>query len=186
MKGSRRFLTSPPRAVSSTKYHSIRFTSTNNASSSTPTNTGQMAAPKTQGRTPYSSLSVASKSNPGSVEHDIFGDRSKRATYPNHKVNQDFSEGGKSVLAIRAFFHPSSPNLSHSDPMTPLRHYQNLMDKGVLREDNHQTRIIQILQDLHDKLVHYTPPEIPLTTESNSLVSNRIVFTFPHSTPGSF
>ena len=57
--------------------------------------------------------------------------------------------------------------------MTPLRHYQKLIDSGVLRGDDHQTRIIQGLQDLHDQLVDYQPPDIQISTPSNSLVCIR-------------
>ncbi|KAJ3516281.1 hypothetical protein NLJ89_g1221 [Agrocybe chaxingu] len=60
---------------------------------------------------------------------------------------------------------------SQHDYLTPMRQYQSLIDKGVLRGDNHQTRIIQKLQDLHDKLVNYTPPVIPDSSDSNSLLS---------------
>ncbi|KAJ7094456.1 ATPase [Mycena belliarum] len=38
--------------------------------------------------------------------------------------------------------------------------YRNLVQSGALRGDAHQTRIIQKLQDLHDKLVGYDPPRI--------------------------
>jgi len=41
----------------------------------------------------------------------------------------------------------------------------------VLRGDDHQTRIIQKLQDLHDELVNYDPPVIPYPSSENSLVS---------------
>jgi protein AFG1 len=40
----------------------------------------------------------------------------------------------------------------------------------VLQGDDHQTRIIQNLQDLHDKLVDYKPPKIPDISRSNSFV----------------
>jgi len=163
----------PPKTLSSTRHRHIRFTTTNSAISSTSTNTGQNTSPKAQGRTAYSSLSVASKTNPGSAEQAIFRDRSKGTIYLNHKVNQDFNRDGTSLWAMGLFFWP---HLSRSDSITPLRHYQNLIDKGVLRGDNRQTCIIQILQDLHDKLVHYKPPEIPSTSESNSLVSNSHCF----------
>jgi hypothetical protein len=101
MKGFWRIPTSkPPRPVSSTRHRYIRFTSTNSAISSTSTNTGRNTSPKAQGRTPYSSLSVASKTNPVSVEQDIFRDRSKGTIHPNHKVNQDFNQDGTSVWAM--------------------------------------------------------------------------------------
>ena len=58
-----------------------------------------------------------------------------------------------------------------TDHMTPLRQYQKLIDSGVLRGDDHQTRIIQKLQDLHDELLNYDPPMIPYSSSENSLVS---------------
>lgn len=55
--------------------------------------------------------------------------------------------------------------------LTPLRQYERLINSGVLRGDEHQTRIIQKLQDLHDKLVDYNPPPVPEEGPANSLVS---------------
>lgn len=76
------------------------------------------------------------------------------------------------------FKQPSTPsnntpnqNSSEDDLLTPLRQYQKLIDTGVLRGDDHQTRIIQKLQDLHDNLLHYNPPHIPRPSQSISLVS---------------
>ncbi|KAJ7686089.1 AFG1-like ATPase-domain-containing protein [Mycena rosella] len=43
----------------------------------------------------------------------------------------------------------------------PLSQYRKLVRSGALQGDDHQTRIIQKLQDLHDKLVGYNPPRIP-------------------------
>lgn len=40
----------------------------------------------------------------------------------------------------------------------------------MLHGDDHQTRIIQKLQDLRDKLVDYKPPKIPDIPRSNTLV----------------
>lgn len=75
------------------------------------------------------------------------------------------------------FKQPSTPsnntpnqNSSEDDLLTPLRQYQKLIDTGVLRGDDHQTRIIQKLQDLHDNLLHYNPPHIPRPSQSISLV----------------
>ena len=63
--------------------------------------------------------------------------------------------------------------------LTPLHQYQKLIDSGALRGDDHQTRIIQKLQDLHDQLVSYEPPQIPESPNSNSLVWH-----FPFSRKG--
>ncbi|KAF9077018.1 ATPase [Rhodocollybia butyracea] len=54
---------------------------------------------------------------------------------------------------------------------TPLDHYQHLVETDSLRGDEHQTRIIQKLQDLHDTLLDYIPPSIPEASASNSLLS---------------
>ncbi|KAG5648836.1 hypothetical protein DXG03_000185 [Asterophora parasitica] len=54
---------------------------------------------------------------------------------------------------------------------TPMGEYEKLIATGVLRGDAHQTRIIQNLQDLHDKLVDYNPPKIPDVSSSTSLLS---------------
>jgi predicted ATPase len=64
------------------------------------------------------------------------------------------------------------------DLLTPLRQYQKLIDTGVLRGDDHQTRIIQKLQDLHDKLLHYDPPHIPRPSHNTSLVCTSTVDMF--------
>jgi peroxisome-assembly ATPase len=66
-----------------------------------------------------------------------------------------------------------------SDPLTPLRQYQKLIESGVLRGDEYQTRIIQKLQELHDKLSKYDPPMIPYSSSENSLVSQFDLFFFP-------
>lgn len=60
------------------------------------------------------------------------------------------------------------------DTNTPLRQYHNLVETGALRGDEHQTRIIQGLQKLHDQLEDYVPPPIPEASTSNSLVSLHV------------
>ena len=62
-------------------------------------------------------------------------------------------------------------NSFRTDHLTPLQQYQKLIDSGVLRGDDHQTRIIQKLQDLHDELLNYDPPMIPYSSSENSFVS---------------
>ncbi|KAK0206917.1 AFG1-like ATPase-domain-containing protein [Desarmillaria ectypa] len=56
------------------------------------------------------------------------------------------------------------------DPPPPLVQYRRLIDTGMLKGDEHQTRIIQKLQKLHDQLVHYTPPPAPDSSASTSLL----------------
>jgi predicted ATPase len=41
---------------------------------------------------------------------------------------------------------------------TPMQEYRKLVEAGGLRLDDHQTRIIQKLQNLHDALAVYAPP----------------------------
>lgn len=53
--------------------------------------------------------------------------------------------------------------------LTPLEQYHRLVASGTLRPDDHQTRIIEKLQRLHDDLEHYEPPPLP-GAESSSLV----------------
>lgn len=67
---------------------------------------------------------------------------------------------------------------------TPLDEYRYLLETGALQGDDHQTRIIQKLQDLHDKLIDYKPPRIPDITRSSSLFS-RMFSTIPASPPES-
>lgn len=52
-----------------------------------------------------------------------------------------------------------------------MRQYKKFINSGVLRGDDHQTRIIQKLQDLHDELLNYDPPIIPYSSSENSIVS---------------
>jgi len=45
-----------------------------------------------------------------------------------------------------------------------------MVETGALRPDDHQTKIIQILQNLYNKLLEYSPPSLPIVTETGSLV----------------
>ncbi|KAG6885600.1 hypothetical protein C0993_012347 [Termitomyces sp. T159_Od127] len=66
----------------------------------------------------------------------------------------------------------SLPTSCSRDPgTTPMGEYQKLIAAGALRGDEHQTRIIQKLQDLHDRLTGYSPPTIPELTQAPSLLS---------------
>ena len=42
----------------------------------------------------------------------------------------------------------------------PMAEYDARVHSGRLREDSHQRSLIQALQDLHDTLVHYSPPKV--------------------------
>jgi len=86
-----------------------------------------------------------------------------------------------STLAVESnnvehsMFGPSSNISGHRPPptesTTPLSEYHKLIESCVLRGDEHQTRIIQKLQDLHDQLMNYNPPSIPDISQPNSLLS---------------
>ncbi|THV08310.1 AFG1-like ATPase [Dendrothele bispora CBS 962.96] len=65
----------------------------------------------------------------------------------------------------------SDRSVSDKEHVQPFQHYQRLLESGTLRGDEHQTRIIQKLQDLHDKLIDYSPPVIADNTPSESLLS---------------
>jgi len=52
-------------------------------------------------------------------------------------------------------------------PDGPMAEYNARVEVGKLRDDEHQRTLIQSLQDLHHRLVNYTPPKvIPPTLES--------------------
>ncbi|GLB34067.1 putative AFG1-like ATPase [Lyophyllum shimeji] len=93
-----------------------------------------------------SSLTVESNSGARNVEHTIFSTPSSNTS--NHQ-----------------------PSPTRIRTTTPMREYRKLVETGVLRGDEHQTRIVQKLEDLHDRLMDYNPPAIPVTTQSSSLLS---------------
>jgi protein AFG1 len=45
-----------------------------------------------------------------------------------------------------------------------------MVEIGTLRPDDHQTKIIQILQDLYNELLEYSPPTLPTVVETKSFV----------------
>lgn len=98
--------------------------------------------PRKRGTALNSSLAVNGNTNPHDVDHSLFSTFGSMSNHP--------------------------PDLSKT---TPLDEYRTLLDTGVLRGDDHQTRIIQKLQDLHDKLLAYNPPKIPDISTHKSLVS---------------
>ncbi|KDQ64431.1 hypothetical protein JAAARDRAFT_28064 [Jaapia argillacea MUCL 33604] len=62
-------------------------------------------------------------------------------------------------------------------PGSPMQHYHTLVASGTLREDDHQTRIIQKLQDLYDKLITYEPPPLPSLQSTTSILSRLFTST---------
>lgn len=70
--------------------------------------------------------------------------------------------------------------------LTPIEQYHKLVKSEALRADDHQTRIIQKLQRLHDELATYDPPAPPSSSSSDSIVSVHVkqvvfIYSFPPS-----
>jgi len=61
------------------------------------------------------------------------------------------------------------------DVITPLFRYRELLETSVLRSDEHQMQIIRKLQGLHDRLLVYTPPQVPDPPKPSGLVRLRII-----------
>ena len=85
-----------------------------------------------------------------------------------------------SSLAVDSYppEHPAASPEANIQPIkdplpsiTPIEQYHKLLESGVLHGDGHQIRIIRKLQDLHDKLLHYTPPPISSPAPLTSFVS---------------
>ncbi|KAJ3741573.1 AFG1-like ATPase [Lentinula detonsa] len=113
-----------------------------------PTGPGIHLKVHTAGKAYNSSLSTSTSSSTPPIEQNILN-----SSPTNHN------------------FHSSKSTTKPHGHKKPLVHYHNLVESGTLRGDEHQTRIIQKLQDLHDELMDYTPPSIPETDPSNSLLS---------------
>ncbi|KAF7332377.1 AFG1-like ATPase [Mycena kentingensis (nom. inval.)] len=66
----------------------------------------------------------------------------------------------------------------------PLPQYLRLVRSGTLRGDDHQTRIIEKLQGLHDRLRSYTPPEVAVPPPASFFSSLfRRAPEHPHAPP---
>lgn len=65
---------------------------------------------------------------------------------------------------------------------SPLEQYYKLVETGTLKADDHQTRIIERLQRLHDDLLHHNPLPIPSASTSASSLFGRL-FSSSSSTP---
>lgn len=52
-------------------------------------------------------------------------------------------------------------SINASGDTRPIDQYQKLIDAGSLQDDDHQTKVVQKLQELHDNLLPYDPPPIP-------------------------
>ena len=134
------------------------------SSISAPSNTHLYFKPR--GSSPNSSLAVNSGLN-NDIENILSNGPAN--TPSNNSPEKNPPQDGKDLLQVLQI-QPLIFVLS--DHPTPLRQYQKLIDSGVLRGDDHQTRIIQKLQDLHDELLTYDPPMIPYSSSENSLVSS--------------
>ncbi|KZV76058.1 AFG1-like ATPase [Peniophora sp. CONT] len=66
-----------------------------------------------------------------------------------------------------------------------MKEYRRLVDRGVLRPDDHQVNIVQKLQDLHDELVHYVPASSRKSPSSEGGLGllSRFFHTSPASSP---
>jgi protein AFG1 len=49
---------------------------------------------------------------------------------------------------------------SEYSPEGPMAEYNARVKAGKLRDDEHQRMLIESLQDLHNRLVNYTPPKV--------------------------
>ncbi|KAF8969404.1 AFG1-like ATPase-domain-containing protein [Flammula alnicola] len=145
MRAVRKILASPP-PVGRRISKSIKQRAYISSVASTSTNVHQT---KPSGRALNSSLAVDSGlNNQNLLEQGFFAGRTANNTPSNQPPNQDSAQD-----------------------VTPLRQYQRMIDSGVLQGDDHQTRIIQKLQDLHDQLINYKPAQIPDASHSNTLLS---------------
>lgn len=74
-----------------------------------------------------------------------------------------------STLSSSTLHHPSTTTSSAapaqgsvaSSTPTPLSRYDDLVARGLLRDDAHQRQIIERLQAMHEQLVAYHPPAVP-------------------------
>ncbi|PPQ78115.1 hypothetical protein CVT24_006416 [Panaeolus cyanescens] len=119
-------------------------------------------------RRPY--VSVASTSNPHPPQKPL--GRALNSSLAADPTLNPATLAEQNFLTNRVTQGPSSSAepISLENP-TPLRQYMKMIDSGVLRGDDHQTRIIQKLQDLHDKLIDYHQPPVPEESQANSLLS---------------
>lgn len=73
-------------------------------------------------------------------------------------------------------------NVALSIP-SPTQQYRKLVANKTLRGDDHQTRIVQKLQELHEILKTYHPPIIPDPSLQSSIVRPISIFPFLSITP---
>lgn len=152
MKPARTIITSTPRRRAQVTHHRPWLSSPNTSLKNRPS------------RRFNSSLAVDANPSSRNIEHSMINASTSHTT--NYRLNSrktgQLHYSLVSICLTQCYISPETE--------TPLTEYQKLIDTGVLRGDDHQTRIIQKLQDLHDKLVDYNPPKIPDIQQSNSLV----------------
>ncbi|TFY73602.1 hypothetical protein EWM64_g10410 [Hericium alpestre] len=89
-----------------------------------------------------------------------------------------------------AILHGKQQGESSSNPeadahSSPMQEYCKLVERGTIRRDAHQTRIVQKLQDLHDALTHYIQLEPPSHSEPSSIFSRFFAPSTPSPTVSS-
>lgn len=72
-----------------------------------------------------------------------------------------------------SLFDPDIHSPAVTATTSPLQKYHTMVETGALRPDDHQTKIIQILQDLYNRLLEYPPPSLPTVAETKSFVRLR-------------
>ncbi|KAF8915260.1 AFG1-like ATPase-domain-containing protein [Mucidula mucida] len=129
------------------------------------------AAPRPSRRAACRHRALLSTQASTSRSHSINGrGKAPSTTLAVDSASASVAEHEVLASGARAFARPTPPS-EPQDFYTPLEQYHRSIAAGRLRGDSHQTRIIQKLQDLHDRLLHYTPPPVPDSSASISLIS---------------
>ncbi|CAG8461031.1 6430_t:CDS:2 [Diversispora eburnea] len=64
----------------------------------------------------------------------------------------------------------------------PISRYNSLVESGIIREDSFQYSIVNLLQDLHDRLENYDPPLITTELKDNGSIFGMITKLFGKNT----
>ncbi|TFK94199.1 AFG1-like ATPase [Polyporus arcularius HHB13444] len=107
------------------------------------------------------------------IRHSASRPALRSAAPPRCRPNSDLALQREKVEQYNPELHVRDrPSSSTPAPaLSPLQQYYKLVESGALRPDDHQVRIIQKLQRLHDELLDYKPPIISHTPSSTSLLS---------------
>ncbi|KAI0776227.1 AFG1-like ATPase [Trametes elegans] len=125
---------------------------------------------------PYATAALHRRTSAGLVRHHRaplrgvarYGVAQKCRYNSSLSVQEERAANGGRHLHARDV--PSLSNVK-GVPQSPLQRYYQLVESGTLRTDDHQQRIIEKLQRLHNDLLRYEPPNISHTPASNSLIS---------------